>query len=124
MKLSIPVLITYSLVLTLGAMVITLGVCVPGVFAEAPVPTTQISELTQLRVDNAYKKVLMAQQALNVAIGSFNEAIQKGVVDEKVPAGKTLRYDPATEKVSVVDIPKTPSLAPSVESPIPQGGKK
>lgn len=64
-----------------------------------------ISELTQLRVDNAYKKVLMAQQALNAAITSFNEAIQKGMIDEKVPAGKVLKYDPASEKVIVEDAP-------------------
>lgn len=82
--------------------VITLFLTLVGLAELTPPP---ISELTQLRVDNAYKKVLMAQQALNAAITSFNEAIQKGMIDEKVPAGKVLKYDPASEKVIVEDAP-------------------
>lgn len=86
-------------------------------FAQQPPaqpPTLKpVSELTRLSVANAYQKVINAQQALSLAINAYNTAVAQGAINEKLTPEEGLQFDPQSERVIVVTVPKAPSQAQS-----------
>ena len=82
------------------------------------VPNT-VSEITELRVSNAYQKVVLAQENLNNTIKAFNQAILQGRETEKLPPTHTLQYDPQTDKTKVIPLPQQPAQAKPANDPAP-----
>ena len=96
--------------------------------ATPPVPNV-VSEITALRISNAYQKVVIAQENLNNTIQVFNQAILQGRETEKLPPTHTLQYDPQTDKVRIIPVPpqsaqSTPANALAPPPPAPALPKK